>query len=137
MRKQSNSNFWGTGNELVNVRNTKDALAFEKFFIKLSRNLYGKKYDYSKVRFRGLNIKVKLIDKKTSEIEKITPWKHLIKEVEMVDNDVRKKTKKLRSELLTLQLLVTDAIKKYDQGMETLQADLERLKKKVNKIGKK
>ena len=80
MPKQPNSQFWGTGMELTQLRETLDPVQARAFLESLGRRLFGDKYDYSQLEFRGLNINAKFVIAATGEIIETTPYRHLITE---------------------------------------------------------
>lgn len=77
---QPGSQFWGTGTELAELRDTLDPIAAKMFIENLGSRLFGNVYDYSQVEFRGLNLPIKIIVAGTGEVIETTPWRHLITE---------------------------------------------------------
>lgn len=75
--RQPDSQYWGTGPELSQIRETMDSLKAQQLFVSLSMRLFGGTFDYSQVEFRSLNHPVTLIVKETGEPFEITPFRHL------------------------------------------------------------
>jgi hypothetical protein len=80
MPKQPGSQFWGTGVDLTEFRDTLDPIEARMFLETLGRRLFGDKYDYSLVEFRGLNLNAKFRIAETGEIIETTPYRHLMTE---------------------------------------------------------
>jgi hypothetical protein len=78
--KQPGSQFWGTGPELSEFRETMDSVEAQKLFIGLSQRIYGSRFDYSAVEFRSLNHPVTLTDTTTGETFSTTPYRHFVTE---------------------------------------------------------
>lgn len=77
---QPGSQFWGTGPELSQLRETLDPIEARAFIAQLGNRLFPGVYDYSQLEFRGLNLPVKLIVAATGEILETTPYRHLASE---------------------------------------------------------
>lgn len=77
---QPNSQFWGTGIELLEIRNSLDPIGAKGLVETLGRRLFGLKFDYSLVEFRGLNLPVTIVDNETGISFMVTPYQHLITE---------------------------------------------------------
>lgn len=80
MPSQPGTQYWGTGPELSQFRETMDSLEAQKLFIGLSRRIFGVRFDYSFVEFRSLNHPVTLVDTTTGETFDVTPYRHFIAE---------------------------------------------------------
>jgi hypothetical protein len=78
--RQPGSQFWGTGMELSQIRDTLDPIQAKDFLVALSTRLFGDTYDYSKIEFRSLNHNVVLIVRATGEEIVTTPFRHLMTE---------------------------------------------------------
>jgi len=77
---QPGTQYWGTGSELSQFRETMDSLEAQKLFVSLSRRIFGSRFDYSLVEFRSLNHPVTLIDMATGETFSVTPYRHFTAE---------------------------------------------------------
>lgn len=77
---QPNSQFWGTGIELLEIRNSLDPIEARLLVETLGRRLFGLKFDYSLVEFRGLNLPITLVDNETGSNLIVTPYWHLMTE---------------------------------------------------------
>ena len=80
MARQPGSQFWGTGAELSDLRDTLDPVAAREFIANLGSRLFPGVYDYSLVEFRGLNLPVVLRVVATNECLEVTPYHHLSSE---------------------------------------------------------
>ncbi len=77
---QPGSQFWGTGPELSQFRETMDQAEAQRLFIGLSMRIFGERFDYSLMEFRSLNHPVILIDTTTGEKFETTPYRHFLSE---------------------------------------------------------
>lgn len=77
---QANSQFWGTGTELMSVRENMDPIKARQLITALGTRLFGDRYDYTGVEFRGLYLPVTLVDRLTGERLEVTPYEHLTSE---------------------------------------------------------
>jgi len=74
---QPGSQFWGTGSDLTEVRDTMDPVKARALISVLGRRIFGPVYDYSELEFRGLYLPVTIIDRATGERFTVTPFEHL------------------------------------------------------------
>jgi len=77
---QPGSQFWGTGPELSQFRETMDQSEAQRLFIGLSMRIFGNRFDYHLMEFRSLNHSVTLIDTTTGKTFDVTPYRHFTAE---------------------------------------------------------
>ncbi len=81
MSKQPGSQYWGTGTDLSDFRDSLDGVKSITLLIALSRRIHGYRYSFRKATFRALFIPTTLIDMYNDEEEVvITPADHLASE---------------------------------------------------------
>ncbi len=78
--KQPGSQFWGSGVELTRVRDNLDPVEAQALIATLGQRIFGDRFDYSRVEFRGLNLPVKIIVRSTGAVIETTPFQHLTTE---------------------------------------------------------
>ena len=74
------SQFWGTGSDLMALREILDPLGAKELIVNIGKKMFGGRYDYTLLDFRGLNLPVTIIDTQTGQHLIITPYWHLMTE---------------------------------------------------------
>ena len=78
--QQANSQFWGTGTDLTDLRDTLDPVRARVFLETISRRVFGDTFDYSLVEFRGVHLPIQLKVVATGEVFETTFYKHITSE---------------------------------------------------------
>lgn len=78
--QQANSQFWGTGTELTDLREILDPVRAKAFLETISRRVFGDTFDYSLVEFRGVHLPITLKVVETGEIFETTFYEHITSE---------------------------------------------------------
>lgn len=86
MDNQANSQFWGTGTELMSIRKNMDPVKARQLIAGLGYRIFGDRFDYSNVEFRGLYLPMTIIDTQTGAELNVTPYDHLISKDGYGDN---------------------------------------------------
>lgn len=85
--KQPGSSYWQTGTEVGRGKRAKaDPRRLQRAFERIGKALYKNTYDYSAVEFRGWELPVTILVRKTGERLTMTPLAHIESEDGRGDN---------------------------------------------------